>query len=275
MQTSIHNADNDTRYVPEEQGSNSRNGIMHQSRYQWLTSIVDVSNASVLDFGCGSGYGPGFLTDKGARVLGIDISSAAIDYAIKAHPRASFLVHDLTDSDLSSEVSERFDVIVSFDVIEHVEKWWAFLQNIHTLMKPNGVAFVGCPNRIAHFDFNPFWNPFHVQEFTPAQLEWIVRIQFDNVTVLGQRFRSPAAREHYMARPLGVPHYIKGALLQTRLRTPARALERLLRGKPTGNMRIRGGKTSQPSSEIVFEEINMQDEAALRDPFGLVAICRY
>jgi SAM-dependent methyltransferase len=270
----ISTADNDVRYVPEEQDANSRSTIMHQSRYQWLTTMVDVSNASILDFGCGSGYGPGFLTDKGARVLGIDISAAAIDYATKTFPRASFLVHDLTDSNLIAEVSERFDIIVSFDVIEHVEKWWAFLQNIRGLMKPNGVAFVGCPNRLAHFDFNPFWNPFHVQEFTPAQLEWTVRTQFEDVTVLGQRFLDPAARARYTARPLGAAYHIKGALLQTPLRAPVRNLVSLLRGQSNGTVRTRGPRNPRQPSEIVFEDINMQDEAALREPFGLVAICR-
>jgi SAM-dependent methyltransferase len=270
----ISTADNDVRYVPEERDANGRCAIMHASRYQWLTSVVDVSNASVLDFGCGSGYGPGVLTDKGARVLGIDISAAAIDYAKTRFPRASFLVHDLTDSNLIAQVSERFDIIVSFDVIEHVEKWWTFLENIRRLMKPGGVAFVGCPNRAAHFDFNPLWNPSHMQEFTPAQLEWAARTQFPDVTVLGQRFLDPAVRACYTARPLGPAWYMKEALLQTPLRTPVRNLVSLLHGPKPPDVKARGSKDPAQSSKIVFEKINMRDTAALREPFGLLAICR-
>jgi SAM-dependent methyltransferase len=270
----ISTADNDVRYVPEERDANSRCAIMHASRYQWLTSVFDMSNASVLDFGCGSGYGPGVLTDKGARVLGIDISASAIDYAKTEFPHASFLVHDLTDTNLMAVVRERFDMIVSFDVIEHVEKWWTFLGNIRGLLKPGGVAVVGCPNRVAHFDFNPLWNPFHIQEFTPAQLEWAARTQFEDVTVLGQRFLEPAARACYAARHLGPTWYFKEALLRTPLRMPVRNLISLLYGNQPRDVKTWGSKESLQSNEIIFEELDMQDEAALREPFGLVAICR-
>ena len=271
----ISTADDDVRFVPEEQDANSRSTIMHESRYQWLLSVADVSKASVLDFGCGSGYGAGFLAEKGARVTGMDISPAAIAYATKKFPRASFCEYDLTDSSLVAEVSERFDIIVSFDVIEHVEKWWTFLQNIRGLLKQGGVAIVGCPNRVAHFDFNPFWNRFHVQEFTPVQLEWIARMQFDDVTVLGQRFADPAARVRNTARPLGATWYIKEALLQTPLRAPVRSLISLLRGGDSPkSVKTRASEDPRKRSEIVFETINMRSEAALRDPFGIVAICR-
>jgi SAM-dependent methyltransferase len=262
------------RFVPEEQDANSRNAIMHHSRYRWLPSIVDVSNSSILDFGCGSGYGSGFLVENGARVLGVDISPVAIAYATEKFPRASFCVHDLTDSSMTAEISERFDIVVSFDVIEHVEKWWTFLENIRGLLKQGGVAVVGCPNRVAHFDFSEFWNRFHLQEFTPAQLEWAARTQFNDVTVLGQKFLDPAARACYTARPLGAAWHVKEALLRTPLRTPVRNLVSLLHSQPSRNTRTRGLQETSPSTEIVFEKIDMQDEAALREPFGLIAVCR-
>jgi 2-polyprenyl-3-methyl-5-hydroxy-6-metoxy-1,4-benzoquinol methylase len=270
----ISSADDDVRYVPEEQDINGRCARMHKSRYEWLLGVVDVSNASILDFGCGSGYGAGFLAEKGASVLGMDISRAAIAYATKTFPRASFRVHDLTDSSLTTQVSERFDIVVSFDVIEHVEKWWTFLENIRALMRQGGVAVVGCPNRISHFDFNPFWERFHVQEFTPAQLEWVARTQFDDVTVLGQQFLDPAARARNTARPLSAAHHIKEALLQTPLRAPVRKLVRLLHGDARRSIKTRAPEDLRNPSKIVFEKINMQDESALREPFGLIAICR-
>jgi 2-polyprenyl-3-methyl-5-hydroxy-6-metoxy-1,4-benzoquinol methylase len=271
----ISSADDDVRYVPEETGTNSRSAIMHKSRYHWLLGVVDVCNASILDFGCGSGYGAGFLAERGARVLGIDISPAAIDYATNTFPRASFRVHDLTDSGLPTKIPERFDIIVSFDVIEHVEKWWTFLHNVRALVKQGGVAIVGCPNRISHFDFNPLWNRFHVQEFTPAQLEWLARTKFNDVTVLGQKFLDPIARERNTARPLSAAYHIKEALLQTPLRAPVRNFVRLLHGSESSrSIKTRAPEDLRHPSTIVFERIDMQDEAALREPFGIVAICQ-
>jgi 2-polyprenyl-3-methyl-5-hydroxy-6-metoxy-1,4-benzoquinol methylase len=271
----VSNADADIRYVPEEQDTNTRCAIMHRSRYEWLLGLVDVPRASILDFGCGSGYGAEFLAENGGRVMGIDISPSSIAYAKTKFPRVSFLEYDLTDRNLTKVVSQRFDLIVSFDVIEHVEKWWAFFENIRELLKRGGTAIVGCPNRVSHFDFNPLWNKFHVQEFTPAQLEWIARTQFDDVTVLGQRFSDPEARMRNTARPLSAAHHLKEALLQTPFRTPVRKLvERLHGDGGQRSVRTHGTEDARRPSEIVFEKIDMSDASALSDPFGVIAVCR-
>jgi hypothetical protein len=69
----ISTADTVIRFVPGEERPTGRNGLMHISRYDWLMTTIDVTNKSILDCGCGSGYGPACLTAKGARVLGMDI----------------------------------------------------------------------------------------------------------------------------------------------------------------------------------------------------------
>ncbi len=268
-------ADEDVRYVPAELEPTNRCAIMHNSRYRWLLGIVDVSGSSILDFGCGSGYGADYLAQRGARVLGLDISPMAIKYAKATFALPRFQVQDLTNCTLVSQISERFDVIVSFDVIEHVEKWWVFLDNVRGLLKKDGVAVIGCPNRIAHFDFNPFWNKFHVQEFTPVQLQWVCSKYFDRVEVLGQRFLDPKDRVRYTAQPMGPLWYMKEALLLTPLRTPVQKAIKLIRnGDSARPVKTRGGRKGDEKAEIVFDAIDMHDEASMRAPFGLVAVCR-
>ena len=60
---------------------------------------------------------------------------------------------------------------------------------------------------------------------------------------------------------------------QTKLRAPALALERLVRSDPNA-ARIREGASPHLGKEIILEQVDFQDEAGIRDAFGLVAICR-
>ena len=67
---SVSTADGDVRYVPGEQKQRDLTAVAHESRYIWLTDNFVVRGLSVLDFGCGSGYGAGYLASHGARVMG-------------------------------------------------------------------------------------------------------------------------------------------------------------------------------------------------------------
>jgi ubiquinone/menaquinone biosynthesis C-methylase UbiE len=270
----ISTADNDVRYVPEEYGPGGDFcAIAHESRYEWVAHTLDLSERSVLDFGCGSGYGVARLAGRARRVLGIDISTRSIEYAIVTHARAnaSFACHDLTRTDLPRLVEGPFDVVVSFDVIEHVEKFYDFLGNIAALLAPNGTALIGCPNRWATFEFNAAWNEHHMQEFTPAQLDWLLRMRFRDVAVFGQDFASPGVRAAYTVGRQGSKPMVAKARELVKRALPKNALEAI--------RRVRGRAGSAPGkrlelSDVVFSPLSLADRAACQRPFGIVAICR-
>jgi len=94
--------------------------------------------------------------------------------------------------------------IVSFDVIEHLEKYEEYVENILKLLKPDGMLIIGCPNRLELFNWNKEWNPFHFQEFSPYQMKRLLTKYFDEVKMGGQDFVSQDKREILRKMNLGL-----------------------------------------------------------------------
>src|SRR4030066_783433 len=91
--------------------------LEHISRY--IFALAYVENKNVLDIACGTGYGSYFLAKNGAKfVAGGDISEIAINYA-KNKYKLDTLEFEVENVMKMSYPSEHFDVIVSFETIEH------------------------------------------------------------------------------------------------------------------------------------------------------------
>jgi O-antigen biosynthesis protein len=152
----------------------------HRGRYLWAANLA--GGLDVIDAGCGTGYGSEILAEAGARrVVGVDISREAIDYARTASSAAAteFLVgslHALPFDDAS------FDMAVCFEVIEHVDDQPLALAELRRVLKPNGVLAISSPNR----DVYPPGNPHHTHEFVPEELEQALGEQFANVRLFRQ-----------------------------------------------------------------------------------------
>lgn len=135
----------------------------HRHRYEWVSQFVP--GKMVLDAACGCGYGSALLADAGARVVGVDKSQEAIDFARAAwaRPRLQFYQADLMYSELP-----RVDVAVSFETVEHLKRPKLFLRELSL----RGVRrlFVSVPNEDV-FPYSPEANRFHFRHYTPRQLE--------------------------------------------------------------------------------------------------------
>ena len=111
--------------------------LEHTLRYNFARRFV--KNRVVIDLGCGVGYGTFALAKSGARkVYGIDISNSAIKYA-KAHYRnknITYKVKDVLNTKLSSHIA---DIVIAFEVIEHVKDPKKFLHEATRLLKSDGV----------------------------------------------------------------------------------------------------------------------------------------
>lgn len=99
-------------------------------------------NSTILDIGCGSGKPiDKFLTDKGHKIIGIDISQKQIELARKNIPKGKFEVKDLTDLE-SREY--RVDAVVSFYTIFHIsrKKHQKLFGVINSFLPKNGLILV-------------------------------------------------------------------------------------------------------------------------------------
>ncbi|MBK9713249.1 MAG: methyltransferase domain-containing protein [Kouleothrix sp.] len=147
----------------------------HKQRYEFFAPLC--RSLAVLDAACGVGYGSSILAKFGAAsVVGADISKEAVGYARRhfARPGVQF-VH--CDVERLSIPPHSVDVVISFETIEHLEHPRIFMEQVRSVLRPNGLFVCSTPNR-DFFDRAAEPNPHHLHEMS-----------FDEFTdVFGQYF---------------------------------------------------------------------------------------
>ncbi len=150
----------------------------HLARYRWAGALV--KGKRVLDAGCGTGYGSDLLADaEAADVVGVDIDPEA--FVDRAARRDSVRLVAADVRDLPEELGD-FDVIVCFEVIEHLDDPEQALDRLAGVLRPGGVLAVSSPNR----DVYPPGNPYHKHEFLPGELEEALAARFAYVRLVRQ-----------------------------------------------------------------------------------------
>lgn len=103
---------------------------------------------SICDLGCGNGHIAGRLASLGYQVTGIDASRSGIRIAQRAYPDVNF-IEALIDRDLAQRAQRatpnKFDLVISSDVIEHLYRPSDLLESAFALLKPRGHVLIGTP----------------------------------------------------------------------------------------------------------------------------------
>jgi SAM-dependent methyltransferase len=155
----------------------------HFARYQLASRWAE--GRRVLDAGCGTGYGSAELANTASSVTAIDLSPEAIAYA-REHFRSSKLQYQV--GDCLSLPEGPFDLIVAFEVIEHLSEWPQFLQEVKRALSPSGLFLVSTPNKLYYAEARgqSGENPFHVHEFEFAEFQTELNKVFPHVGMLLQ-----------------------------------------------------------------------------------------
>ena len=101
---------------------------------------------TALDVGCGAGLLTEPLARLGAAATGIDAAPENIAVA-RAHAGAQGLAIDYRAGGIESVAGERFDLVVSLEVIEHVADQAAFVRGLAHALAPGGLLILSTPNR--------------------------------------------------------------------------------------------------------------------------------
>ncbi|MGO9373052.1 MAG: methyltransferase domain-containing protein, partial [Syntrophobacteraceae bacterium] len=150
----------------------------HITRYMFAAQLI--LGKSVLDIGCGVGYGSQYLALNGAdRVVAFDIDPETVEYA-RENYGAKNLEYRM-DSAESFSFIEKFDIITCFEVIEHLEEQERLLRCIKKALKKKGFLIVSTPR-----PFGQMRSPFHVKEVKFEEFYALLRTQFRFVEFFSQ-----------------------------------------------------------------------------------------
>lgn len=150
----------------------------HFQRYNAVLDIV--KGKKVLDAACGSGYGTALMASTAENVTGIDISAEAIGYAKSRYAELGNVQYiEASIAELPFD-AHSFDVIVSFETIEHVneELQNSFLREIRRCLKEDGILIMSSPDKRTYSDLPGFNNEFHVKEFYFEEFEAFLKKEF-------------------------------------------------------------------------------------------------
>lgn len=150
----------------------------HLARYRFAESMAD--GRRVLDAGCGVGYGAALLADVAAAVFALDREDEAMRHGREHHPDVQFVGGDCEALPFTDD---SLDLVVAFEVIEHLSGWGEFLRESARVLTPSGVLLVSTPNRPYYRASRQQPNPYHVHEFDYAELRGALEGSFDHCAV--------------------------------------------------------------------------------------------
>lgn len=163
----------------------------HLSRYGFAAAYVE--GKAVADIACGTGYGCAHLKQEGRAksVVGVDIDAEAIKYAGNTYGDEYVTFRQASGHDSGLETAG-FDVITSFETIEHLHDDVALLGEFSRVLRRGGTLVISTPNQ---------WpcktHPHHVREYDRKSFEAVLSAHFEVLELHNQNSgsSSPFNRE--------------------------------------------------------------------------------
>jgi SAM-dependent methyltransferase len=122
--------------------SSSRNRLFKRIVYNHLKST---GKTKYLEIGCATGeFIRQIVENENLEITGSEIYLKALVHAQKNFPNVNFIQYDVT----RGVIGEEFDLIVAFDVIEHIEDDTAAILNINKMLGKNGCMIITVPQHM-------------------------------------------------------------------------------------------------------------------------------
>lgn len=152
---------------------------IHQRLLKAYIAAQPWISGDLLEVGCGEGRGVEILLPLAKSFLGLDKIDEVIEILKMKFPGVAF--QQAVIPPFEGIADNSFDTVVSFQVIEHINKDRLFLEEIYRVLKPGGKAIISTPN----INHTLSRNPWHEREYTPEQLITLSESIFDTVEAKG------------------------------------------------------------------------------------------
>ncbi len=142
-----------------------------------LIRSLNLTRPQILDYGCGTGWFTEQLSHLGIAT-GIDLSDAAIGWARRQYPHVNFMAGNLYETSLDRQ---RFDIVVSQEVVAHVEDQHDYLNHIVDALKPGGYLVITTANKFVIDRWEQERDPdAHIKKWlTMGGLKQLLRSRFE------------------------------------------------------------------------------------------------
>jgi len=157
----------------------------HFERYEFVKKYLK-PDFIVLDAACGTGYGTDILSNSVKKVIGLEISEHALNWA-KEHYKNSNIEFKQTDLNKSLDLPDNyFDTVVSFETLEHVENQENMLGEFKRVLKPGGLLIISSPDREIITGKSGSDNKFHIKELSKKEFIDLMKKYFGVEEIFGQ-----------------------------------------------------------------------------------------
>lgn len=190
---------------------------IHQRLFRAYVVAEPFVKGDVLEVGCGEGRGVATLMKNAGTFTAVDKIGPVIETLRKEHPTGTFMTMNIPP--LTGLEDNRYDLVVSFQVIEHIKDDTLFLKEIHRVLKPGGTALITTPNRRRSLTRNPW----HIREYLPEELEALASEIFSSVEVKGLTGNEKVMK-YYEENKKSVERITRWDFLDLQHRIPARLL---------------------------------------------------
>ena len=237
----------------------------HIARYHFAASYC--RGRRVLDVATGTGYGADILCRAGAsEVVAVDRDEQALSYARKRYGSSG--IEWLRGDAYALDFESPFDVVVSYETIEHLKHPERFVGECRRVLAPRGLYIVSTPLNTG----GPFVSVHHELEFSPAEFKAILGRHFSSVEIFGQR------RELVpWVKPLGrIPeHYRDTQIMQGRGNVQLFKLLDRVNKAPSHVLAWALGCGEQLRSQIKALDAPVRQSPLLKPTYYvMIAVCR-
>ena len=190
---------------------------IHQRLFKPYVIAREYITGDVLEVGCGEGRGVSLMLQLARTFTAVDKIGDVVRELQQKYPSGRFIQMNIPPFQALQD--NAYDVVLSFQVIEHIGEDGLFLKEIHRVLKPGGILLLTTPNRRMSLTRNPW----HTREYTSDELQRLASNYFTSVDLKGIT-GNEKVMTYYEENKRSVRRFTRWDVLKLQYRLPAALL---------------------------------------------------